>query len=47
VLNDSVGNPVLLKPGNTWVELMPKAPEGSIKIVETPKPKPTPSATKK
>ena len=47
VLNDAVGNPVLLKPGNTWVELMPKAPEGSIKIVETPKPKPTPSATKK
>ena len=47
VLNDSLGNPVLLNPGNTWVELMPKAPEGSIKIVETPKPKPTPSATKK
>ncbi len=47
VLKDDLDRNVLLNPGNTWVELMPKAPEGSIKIVETPKPKPSPSATKK
>ena len=47
LLHHETGQDVVLSPGNTWVELMPKAPEGSIKIVETPKPKPTPSATKK
>lgn len=44
VLTDAEGNDVLLAAGNTWVELMPKAPEGKLKIVETPKVTPTPSA---
>jgi hypothetical protein len=46
VLTDTTGADVLLAPGNTWVELMPKGPEGSMKLIETPKPKPTPTATK-
>ena len=46
-LYDANGLDVVLNPGNTWVELMPKAPEGSIKIVDTPKPKPSPSASAK
>jgi hypothetical protein len=33
---------VKLAPGNTWVELMPRAPEGSLKVVA---PKPAPSAS--
>ena len=33
---------VKLAPGNTWVELMPRGPEGSLKIVA---PKPAPSAS--
>lgn len=32
VLTDKAGAPILLAPGNTWVELMPKAPEGSLTI---------------
>ena len=46
VLTDASGAQVLLAPGNTWVELMPKAPEGSMKLVATPVTKPTPTATK-
>ncbi|MEY4988656.1 MAG: hypothetical protein RI933_289 [Actinomycetota bacterium] len=33
-LADKAGAPILLAPGNTWVELMPKAPEGSLTINE-------------
>jgi len=43
VLTDASGAPVLLAPGNTWVELMPKGPEGSMKLVATPVAKPTPT----
>ena len=32
VLITEAGTPVLLAPGNTWVELMPKAPEGSLTL---------------
>ena len=32
VLTTNAGTPVLLAPGNTWVELMPKAPEGSLTL---------------
>jgi hypothetical protein len=46
VLTDASGSPVLLAPGNTWVELMPKAPEGKMKLVETPVAKPNPTPTK-
>lgn len=44
-LTDAAGNPVLLAPGNTWVELQPAGPEG--KTVLTAKPAATPSATPK
>ena len=40
-LTDSAGNPVLLAPGNTWVELMPALPEGKLVLTA----KPSPSAT--
>jgi hypothetical protein len=40
-LTDAAGNPVLLAPGNTWVELMAASPEGRLAIT----PKPTPTAT--
>lgn len=46
LLTDASGTPVLLAPGNTWVELMPKGPEGSMKLAATPVAKPTPTATK-
>ena len=50
VLTDAAGAPVLLAPGNTWVELMPVAPEGKLSIVAVPvsgeSPSPTPSAKK-
>jgi hypothetical protein len=36
ILTDASGAPVLLAPGNTWVELMPKGPEGSMELVPTP-----------
>ncbi len=47
-LVDAAGAPVLLAPGNTWVELMPLAPEGKISITEVPvaSPSPSPSAKK-
>ena len=45
VLTDADDAEILLAPGNTWVELMPKAPEGKISIVE--KAEPTPTATPK
>jgi hypothetical protein len=40
-LTDAAGNPVLLAPGNTWVELMAASPEGRLAITA----KPTPTAT--
>ncbi|BDS50977.1 DUF3048 domain-containing protein [Rhodoluna lacicola] len=48
VLTDAAGAPVLLAPGNTWVELMPVAPEGKINITAAPvaSPSPSPSAKK-
>jgi hypothetical protein len=48
VLTDASGQNVQLNPGNTWVELMPKAPEGSIVINKAPvaSPSPSPSAKK-
>lgn len=47
VLADAAGSPVLLAPGNTWVELMPVAPEGRLSIVKLPTPitSPSPSAS--
>lgn len=48
VLVDAAGAPVLLAPGNTWVELMPVAPEGKLAITAAPvaSPSPSPSAKK-
>lgn len=48
ILVDAAGAPVLLAPGNTWVELMPVAPEGKISITVAPvaSPSPSPSAKK-
>lgn len=48
VLTDVAGSPVLLAPGNSWVELMPVAPEGKISITKAPvaSPSPSPSAKK-
>ena len=42
---DSAGAPVLLAPGNTWVELMPVAPEGKISISKAPVSSPNSSAS--
>lgn len=47
VLTDSAGAPVLLAPGNTWVELMPVAPEGKLSVTEAPAASPSPSASAK
>ena len=47
VLTDAAGAAVLLTPGNTWVELMPVAPEGKLTITEAPKASPSPSASAK
>jgi hypothetical protein len=47
VLTDMVGSPVLLAPGNTWVELMPVTPEGKISITKVPAASPSPSASAK
>ena len=44
-LTDAAGQPLLLAPGNTWVELQPAAPEG--KTVLTQKTTPSPTATPK
>lgn len=46
LLMDASGAAILLAPGNTWVELLPKAPEGKL-TVTAPKPaaSATPSAT--
>jgi hypothetical protein len=41
-LTDVAGNPVLLAPGNTWVELMASAPEGRLSLTLTPSPTATP-----
>lgn len=43
VLTDAAGAPVLLAPGNTWVELQPLAPEGSTTVVKVPVPSASPS----
>lgn len=43
VLTTADGATIELARGNTWVELMPVAPEGAIKVTEGPKPTPTPS----
>ena len=47
VLTDAAGSPVLLAPGNTWVELMPVAPEGKLSITKAPVASPSPSASAK
>jgi hypothetical protein len=47
VLTDSAGAPVLLAPGNTWVELMPVAPEGKLSVTKAPAASPSPSASAK
>ena len=47
VLTDLAGQPVLLAPGNSWVELMPKAPEGKLTINKVAPPSPSPSASPK
>jgi hypothetical protein len=51
ILTDEAGAAILLAPGNTWVELLPKAPEGKLTIEAVPasptaSPSSTPSATK-
>jgi len=46
-LTDAAGSPVLLAPGNTWVELMPVAPEGKLAITKAPVASPSPSASAK
>ena len=43
ILNTANGDTIELARGNTWIELMPVAPEGAIKIVEGPKPSPKPT----
>ena len=47
VLADATGVPVNLGPGNTWVELMPVAPEGKISITKAAVASPSPSASPK
>lgn len=37
------GDPIVLTPGNTWVELQPVAPEGKVKVVLAPAPSSTPT----
>jgi hypothetical protein len=46
-LVDAAGVPALLAPGNTWVELMPVAPEGKINIIKAPAASPEPSVSPK
>ncbi len=46
-LVDAAGAPVLLAPGNTWVELMPVAPEGKLAITAVPVASPSPSPSAK
>jgi hypothetical protein len=46
-LTDLAGAPVLLAPGNTWVELMPVAPEGNLAITKAPVASPSPSPSAK
>jgi len=40
---DAAGKAIVLTPGNTWVELQPKAPEGKVVVVMAPKPSATPT----
>lgn len=42
-LTDAAGNPVLLAPGNTWVELMASSPEGRLAITVKPTPSSSPT----
>lgn len=44
-LVDLTGAPVLLAPGNTWVELKPVAPEGRLAITKAPVASPAPSSS--
>ena len=44
-LTDATGSPVLLAPGNTWVELVPVAPEGKLNITAVPVASPAPSSS--
>lgn len=46
-LVDAAGAPVLLAPGNTWVELMPVAPEGKLAITAAPVASSSPSPSAK
>ena len=43
ILSTSSGDTISLARGNTWVELMPAASEGSMKVTEGVKPTPTPT----
>lgn len=47
VLTDLAGAVVQLAPGNSWVELMPKAPEGKLVINKAPVASPSPSVSSK
>jgi hypothetical protein len=47
LLVDATGATVKLAPGNTWVELMPKAPEGKLTINKVPAASPSPSTSAK
>ncbi len=47
IFTDASGAALELAPGNTWIELMPKAPEGKLTIRATPRvAKPSPTSTK-
>lgn len=43
ILTDGSGAAITLAPGNTWVELKPAAPEGSITVVAAAGPSPSPT----
>jgi hypothetical protein len=46
IFTDASGAAIEIAPGNTWIELMPNAPEGKLTIKSTPRvAKPSPSAT--
>ena len=36
ILSDATGQAILLAPGNTWVELLPRSPEGKLTIEAVP-----------
>ena len=45
LLTDALGKVVQLAPGNTWVELMPVAPEGKLRLKLAPVPSASPTPT--